>query len=116
MAAVADHYQATIFFLEGRTNLAIEEFLLKKLFIFTVLGLHYSVRAFSIVMVSRGYIFIAVASLVAAQTLVAVHRLSFSAACGIFPDQGLNPCPLRWQADSYPPHHQGNPGRILKKK
>ena len=21
-------------------------------------------------------------------------------ACGIFPDQGSNPCPLRWQADS----------------
>ena len=29
------------------------------------------------------------------------HRLSCSAACGIFPDQGLNPCPLRWQADSF---------------
>ena len=29
------------------------------------------------------------------------HRLSYSAACGIFPDQGLNPCPLHWQADSF---------------
>ena len=28
------------------------------------------------------------------------HRLSCSAACGIFPDQGSNPCPLHWQADS----------------
>ena len=27
---------------------------------------------------------------------VVVHRLSFLMACGIFPDQGLNPCPLRW--------------------
>ena len=27
-------------------------------------------------------------------------------ACGIFPDKGLNPCPLYWQADSYPLHHQ----------
>ena len=26
--------------------------------------------------------------------------LSCSAACGIFPDQGSNPCPLHWQADS----------------
>ena len=26
--------------------------------------------------------------------------LSCSAACGIFPDQGLNLCPLHWQADS----------------
>ena len=28
------------------------------------------------------------------------HRLSCFAACGIFPDQGLNPCPLHWQVDS----------------
>ena len=27
-------------------------------------------------------------------------RLSCSAACGILPDQGSNPCPLNWQADS----------------
>ena len=27
---------------------------------------------------------------------------SCSVACGIFPDQGSNPCPLRWQADSQP--------------
>ena len=26
--------------------------------------------------------------------------LSCSAACGIFPDQVSNPCPLHWQADS----------------
>ena len=30
-------------------------------------------------------------------------------ACGIFPDQGLNLCPLHWQADSYPLRHQGSP-------
>ena len=29
------------------------------------------------------------------------HGLSCSTACGIFPDQGLNPCPLHWQADSF---------------
>ena len=34
---------------------------------------------------------------------------SRSAACGIFLDQGLNPCPLHWQADSQPLHHQGSP-------
>ena len=27
-------------------------------------------------------------------------RLSWSAACGIFPEQGSNPRPLCWQADS----------------
>ena len=30
------------------------------------------------------------------------------AACGIFPDQGLNLCSLHWQADSYPLDHQGS--------
>ena len=28
---------------------------------------------------------------------------------GIFPDQGLNPCLPRWQADSLPLSHQGSP-------
>ena len=40
---------------------------------------------------------------------VVVHRLSFTTACGNFPDQGLNLCPLRWQADSHPVHHRGGP-------
>ena len=31
---------------------------------------------------------------------VVVHRLSCPAARGIFLDQGSNPCPLHWQADS----------------
>ena len=31
---------------------------------------------------------------------VAAYRLSCPAACGIFLDQGSNPCPLHWQADS----------------
>ena len=29
------------------------------------------------------------------------HGLSCSAACGIFPEQGSNPCSLHWQADSF---------------
>ena len=41
------------------------------------------------------------------------HWLSCSEACGIFPDQGLNLCPLHWQADSYPLHHQGSPHGIF---
>ena len=32
--------------------------------------------------------------------VVVVHGLSCSTACGIFLDQGLNPCPLHYQADS----------------
>ena len=42
-------------------------------------------------------------------SVVVVHGLSCPAACGIFPDQGSNPCPLRWQADSQPLRHQGSP-------
>ena len=33
-------------------------------------------------------------------SVVVVHGLSCSTACGIFPDQGSNPCPLHWQVDS----------------
>ena len=41
--------------------------------------------------------------------LVAVIReFGCSMACGIFPDQESNPCPLHWQADSYPLYHQGS--------
>ena len=44
-----------------------------------------------------------------AGSVIVAHGPSCSAACGIFPDQGSNPCPLRWQADSQPLHHQGSP-------
>ena len=40
------------------------------------------------------------------------HGLSCSAARGIFPDQGSNPCPLHWQVDSYPLRDQGSPGLV----
>ena len=33
-------------------------------------------------------------------SVVVVHGLSCSTARRIFPDQGSNPCPLHWQADS----------------
>ena len=41
-----------------------------------------------------------------AGSVVVAHGPSCSAACGIFPDQGSNPCPLHWQANSQPLHHQ----------
>ena len=44
-----------------------------------------------------------------AGSVVVEHGLSCSVACGIFPDQGLNPYPLHWQADSLPLRHQGSP-------
>ena len=86
-----------------------------------VLGLRFCARAFSSCG-KRGPLFIAVRGpLTIAASLVAEHRLqrrrlsncgsraSCSAACGIFLDQGSNPCPLHWQADSQPLHHQGSP-------
>ena len=45
-----------------------------------------------------------------AGSVIVAHGPSCSAACGIFPDQGLNPCPLHCQADSQPLRHQGSPG------
>ena len=38
-----------------------------------------------------------------------MHSFSCPAPREIFPDQRLNPCPLTWQADSYPLCHQGSP-------
>ena len=46
---------------------------------------------------------------------VVAHRLCCSMACGIFLDQGSNPCPLPWQADSYPLYQQGSPEDYLDK-
>ena len=86
---------------------------------------------FSLVVVSRGYshrLLTAMASLVAehrlsggtwaqqlwlpdsrAQAQELWCSLSCSAACGVFPDQGLNLCLLHWQADALPLSHQGSP-------
>ena len=40
-------------------------------------------------------------------SVVVAQGLSCPAACGLFPDQKSNPCPLHWQAGSYPLYHQG---------
>ena len=81
-------------------------------FIFGCIGSSCWVQAFSscgeqglLFIVVRGLL-IVVASLVGARALgtwasvVVAHRVSCSAACGIFPDQGSNPRPLHWQVDS----------------
>ena len=85
-----------------------------------VLGLRFCVRAFSscgkrrpLFIAVRGLLTIA-ASLVGstgsrrAGLVVVAHGPSCSAACGILPDQGSNPCALHWQADSQPLRHQGS--------
>ena len=42
-------------------------------------------------------------------SVAVVQGLSCYEACGITPYQGLNLCPLHWQADSRPPDDQGSP-------
>ena len=48
-----------------------------------------------------------------AGSAIVAHGLSRSAAYGIFPDQGSNPCAPHRQADSQPLRHQGSPELIL---
>ena len=117
----------------SREDLPLLFFLkLKILFIYlfiylfmAVLGLRFCVGAFSSCG-KRGPIFIAVRGLSPSRPLllrstgsrragsvVVAHGPSCSAACGILPDQGSNPRPLHWQADSQPLRHQGSPKHIF---
>ena len=48
-----------------------------------------------------------------AGSVVVAHGPSCSTACGIFPDQGSNPCPLHWQVYSQPLYHQGSPQILI---
>ena len=50
-----------------------------------------------------------------AGSVIVAHRPSCSAACGTLPDQGSNPCPLHWRADSQPMRHQGSPISLFLK-
>ena len=65
------------------------------LFVFWLHWVFVAVRRLSLVVASGGY-----SSLWCAGSAVVACGLSCSAACGIFLAQGLNPCPLHWQADS----------------
>ena len=85
-------------------------------------GVFVSVRGLSLVVASGGHSSLRCAGLSPSRPLllqstgsrragsvVVAHGPTCSAACGIFPDQGSNPCPLHWQADSQPLRHQGSP-------
>ena len=41
-------------------------------------------------------------------SVVVLNGLSCSSVCGIFLDQGWNPCPLHWQVNSLPLSHRGS--------
>ena len=98
-------------------------FFLKYLFIYLWLcWVFVSVRGLSLVAASRGHSSSRCAGLSLprsfllrstgsrrAGSVIVAHGPSCSAARGNFPDQGSNPCPLHWQADSQPLRHQGSP-------
>ena len=98
------------------------------LFYFWLCWVFVSVRGLSLVVASGGHASSRCAGLSLSRPLllrstgsghagsvIVAHGSSCSAACGIFPDQGSNPCPLHWQADSQPLCHQGSPHRNLYK-
>ena len=60
----------------------------------------------SLVVASRGYFCCRTQVLEAKATVVMADRLGCPVACGIFPDQGSNPCSLRVLEDSQPLDHQ----------
>ena len=47
--------------------------------------------------------------------IVAAYSFSHPMACGTFPNQGSNLCPLHWQVDSQPLNHQGSPNQVILK-
>ena len=88
-----------------------------------------AIRGYSLVMASRGYssvpvhgLLIVMASLIvehgssAWASVGVAHGLSCFAACGIFLEQGLNPCLLHWRVDSLLLSHQGSPNRAFVKQ
>ena len=77
------------------------ELILFYLFIFWLCWVFVVTCGLSLVVASRRY-----SSLRCVGSVVAGNGPNCSAACGIFPEQGLN---LHWQADSYLLHHQGSP-------
>ena len=91
-----------------------------------VLGLRFSVRGLSPLVASGGHsssrcvgfsllrplLLWSTGSRRAGSVIVA-HGPSRSAARGILPDQGSNPCPLHRQADSQPLRHQGSPQNYI---
>ena len=49
------------------------------------------------------------------QGLSSCGRWACSMAYRVFPNQGSNPCPWHWEADSYPPCHWGSPFSTLNR-
>ena len=115
------------FFLNDSFTIYLSIYLFIYLFIYLWLcWVFVSVRGLSLVVASRGHSSSRCTGLSLSRRLllwstgsrragsvIVAHGPSRSAACGIFPDQGSNPCPLHWQADSQPRRHQGSPSVLL---
>ena len=91
------------------------------LLIFGHAGSSFQHAGFLWLQLSRGYspvgvnrLLIVAASLLQSMgSVLVVHGLSGPVTVGVFPDQGFNPCPLHWQADSSPLDHQRSPFYFL---
>ena len=108
--------------LDRHFHLIISFFFLSLFIYFWLCWVFVSVRGLSLVVASGGHSSSRCAGLSPSRPLllrstgsrragsaIVAHGPSCSAACGILPDQGSNPCPLHWQADSQPLCHQGSP-------
>ena len=82
------------------------------IFIFWPCWIFVAAQAFSLVAVLRLLLLQSMDSGVQTSAVV-VPGLSCSAACGIFPNQGLSLCLLHWQVNSLPLSHQRNPSTSL---
>ena len=67
----------------------------------------------SLLAASEGYSGCGVWASPCSGSLVAEHRLICSVACGIFLDQGSNPCPLHWPGGFFTTGPPGKPGFFL---
>ena len=100
-------------------EMSLPFFFFKILFIFFwLLWVFVAAGRLSLIVVSGGYSCCSAwASLVAehgqcrglAGSVVVAHRLSCPAACEVFLQQGLNPCPLHWQVAFLTTGPQGSP-------
>ena len=114
--SISKENKCLFFFLKGML------FIYLFIYLFWLCWVFVSVRGLSLVAVSGGHSSSRCAGLSLSRPLllwstgsrcagsvVVAHGLSRSAACGIFLDQGSNPCSLHWQADSQWLRHQGSP-------
>ena len=117
-----DTKQNLFFFLPRFFKLWVCLFVCLFVYLFLLCWVFVSVRGLSLVAASGGHSSSRCAGLSLSRPLllrstgsrrtgsvVVAHGPSCSAACGILLDQGSNPCPLHWQADSQPLRHQGSP-------